>query len=73
MPEVGVKPHHLPPNAAGGIARLAYARLQVEGVEPRSLLQKAGLTQQQIEDRDARLAVQSQIKFIEIRSRGAAG
>ena len=66
MPEAGVKLHELPPTAVGGIARLAYARLRAEGVEPQPLFQRSGLTERQIEDRDARLAVSSQIKFIEL-------
>ena len=66
MPEIGVNPHQLPPSAAGGIARLANARLRAMGIEPQPLLQKAGLTEQQIDDRDARLAVRSQIKFIDL-------
>jgi AraC-like DNA-binding protein len=53
-----------PPSAAGGIARLAWARAKEAGLEPEPLARKAGLTVQQIEDAAARLGAQSQIRFL---------
>jgi hypothetical protein len=53
------------PTATGGIARLAYAWCaRRAGTELTPLLKKAGLTDQQIQDRGARLAVHRQIQFL---------
>jgi AraC-like DNA-binding protein len=57
------------PNATGGIARLACARAKEEGIEVELLLQKAGLTHQQIDDPDARVNVKGQIRFLELASK----
>jgi AraC-like DNA-binding protein len=54
------------PTATGGIARLAYARARHAGIELKPLLQKAGLTYRQINNRGARLAVQQQIEFLNV-------
>jgi AraC-like DNA-binding protein len=54
------------PSATGGIARLVCARLRESGIRPAPLLSKAGLTVEQIDDRGARLKVQSQIRFLEL-------
>jgi hypothetical protein len=54
------------PSAAGGISRHACASLREAGIELAPLLAKAGLTNQQIEDRSARLKVQSQIKLLDL-------
>jgi AraC-like DNA-binding protein len=54
------------PTATGGIARLAYADARRAGIELKPLLQKAGLTHQQINDRGARLSVQQQIEFLNV-------
>jgi hypothetical protein len=54
------------PSAIGGIARLACARAEREGIDVRLLLTKAGLTRQQIDDRGTRLSVKSQIRFLEL-------
>jgi AraC-like DNA-binding protein len=54
------------PSAAGSISRLLTARLRAAGIAPKPLLTRAGLTLAQIEDRKARVAVQSQIKFLEL-------
>ena len=54
------------PTATGAIARLAYAGARRAGIEPKPLLQKAGLTHQQINDRGARLTVQQQIEFLNV-------
>src|SRR4029077_19557240 len=52
--------------AMGIITRLACGRARQEGVEGELLLRKAGLTHQQIDDPSARLAVKSQIRFLEL-------
>jgi AraC-like DNA-binding protein len=54
------------PTAIGGIARLANARLRAAGINPEPLLEKAGLSVEQIEDRSARLSVQRQIRFLDL-------
>jgi AraC-type transcriptional regulator len=54
------------PTATGGIARLAYACARRVGIELKPLLKKAGLTDQQIKDRGARLAVHHQIQFLNV-------
>jgi AraC-like DNA-binding protein len=54
------------PSAIGGIARLACARAQEQGLEVELLLRTAGLTRQQIDDPDARVNAQSQIRFLEL-------
>jgi hypothetical protein len=54
------------PTAAGGIARLAYARARRAGIELKPLLKKAGLTDHQVKDRGARLRVQDQIQFLNL-------
>jgi hypothetical protein len=52
------------PTASGGIARLAHARCTNAGLETDTLLREAGLTRAQIDNPDARMTVQSQIKFL---------
>ncbi len=54
------------PTAAGWVARLAYARARRAGIELNPLLKKAGLTDQQIKDRGARLPVHHQIQFLNL-------
>jgi Arabinose-binding domain of AraC transcription regulator, N-term len=54
------------PSAMGIITRLACERARREGVEVDLLLRKAGLTHQQVDDTCARLAVKSQIRFLEL-------
>jgi len=56
------------PSASGGISRLVSTRLRAAGIPPKSLLAGAGLTVAQIEDRKARVTVQSQIRFLELAS-----
>jgi hypothetical protein len=53
------------PTATGGIARLAYACARRAGLGLTPLLKK-GLTDQQIIDRGARLAVHHQIQFLNV-------
>ncbi len=54
------------PSATGGIARLISTRLIEAGIDPAPLLARAGLTVEQIDDRNARLNAQSQIKLLEL-------
>jgi AraC-like DNA-binding protein len=56
---------HAMPSATGGIARLVSTRLIEAGIDPAPLLARAGLTVEQIDNRDARLSAQSQIKLLE--------
>jgi AraC-like DNA-binding protein len=64
----GPKATHLGshPNASGGLTRLAYAKAKEAGVDLLSLLKKAGLTDDQIEDPRARLKVRDQISFLNL-------
>jgi hypothetical protein len=54
------------PTATGALARLAYTRARRAGIPLKPLLKKAGLTDQQLNDRGARLAVQQQIAFLNL-------
>jgi AraC-like DNA-binding protein len=54
------------PSAAGVLTRLAYARAEAAGIELPLLLKKAHLTVGQMQDRHARLPVQSQIRFLDL-------
>jgi AraC-like DNA-binding protein len=56
----------MPPSATGGIARLAAARVATAGLELGPILQEAGLTASQIQDRQARVAVAAQISFLNL-------
>lgn len=60
---------HALPSASGGIARLLSARLRAAKIPLKPLLADAGVTVAQIEDRNARVAVQSQIRLLELASR----
>ena len=54
------------PSAMGIVTRLACGRAKLEGFEVDLLLRRAGLTHQQIDDPSARVAVQNQIRFLEL-------
>jgi AraC-like DNA-binding protein len=54
------------PKAGGAIARLAYAHAVEKGADADILLRKAGLSRGQIDDPDAPLEVQRQIKFLNL-------
>ncbi len=54
------------PTSTGAISRLAYARARESGIELEALLQKAGLTDQQINDPDARIIIRRQIRFLNL-------
>jgi AraC-like DNA-binding protein len=54
------------PTATGGITRLAHARASEAGIDLKPLLKEAGLRERQIENRDARLEVRHQIRFLNL-------
>jgi AraC-like DNA-binding protein len=54
------------PKATGGISRLAAMRVAQEGIDLGPLLRKANLSPRLIEDRDARISVQSQVAFLNL-------
>ena len=54
------------PNANGALTRLAYARLQANGIETRALLKSANLTLDQIKNTSTRLGVRDQISFLNL-------
>jgi AraC-like DNA-binding protein len=54
------------PSAAGGIARLACARLREAGRDVAHVLSRAGLTVEEADDPTARLEVRSQIKVLDL-------
>ena len=54
------------PTAAGTTMRFAYEWVQAAGIEVEPLLKEAGLTKQQVEDVDARLNTQSQVRFLNL-------
>ena len=54
------------PSAVGTITRLACAQAKAAGVDVGPLLEKAGITQQQIDDPSVRLNVRDQIRFVNL-------
>ncbi|MEZ5828609.1 MAG: AraC family transcriptional regulator ligand-binding domain-containing protein [Hyphomicrobiales bacterium] len=54
------------PVAMGVMTRLAYARAKEDGADAAALAKKAGLTPHQIDDRNAKLDVKSQVKFLDL-------
>jgi AraC-like DNA-binding protein len=54
------------PTATGGLARFACAHARQNGVALAPLLIEAGLTEEQIADRGARLSVDHQIRFLNL-------
>jgi AraC-like DNA-binding protein len=61
-------PPHLTavPTASGGIARKAYAQCVKAGINAGSLLRETGLTQNQINNGEIRIPVQSQVRFLDL-------
>jgi hypothetical protein len=57
---------HALPTATGGIARIAYACARRSGIAVKPLLKRAGLTERQINDQRARIAVRQQIEFLNL-------
>lgn len=66
MNNVGARRLGALPTAAGWVARLAYVRALRAGIELKPLLKRAGLTDQQINNRDTRLPVHRQIQFLNL-------
>jgi AraC-like DNA-binding protein len=64
VPDIDLKQLSALPTATGQIARHAYARARKAKVELAPLLKQAALTPAQIEDRDCRITVRAQIKFL---------
>jgi AraC-like DNA-binding protein len=56
----------LQPDALGIATRLAAARLREAGIVPEPLLRSAGLSVSQIDRKDMRISVASQIRFLEL-------
>jgi AraC-like DNA-binding protein len=54
------------PTSIGTIARLAFALAEEKGADVVGLLKESGLSRELIDDPDARLEVQSQIKFLDL-------
>ncbi len=54
------------------LSRLAYRRAHASGIDADALLRKAGLSKDVIADRNARIGVTNQIKFVELAA-GAVG
>jgi AraC-like DNA-binding protein len=52
------------PTAAGGITRAAHARAIQAGLDTELLLKRAGLTARQVADRNSRIVVKDQIRFL---------
>src|SRR5437763_16194441 len=56
----------LQPDALGVAARLAAARVRAAGIVLKPLLRSAGLSASQINKKDLRIGVASQIRFLEL-------
>jgi len=54
------------PTATGGITRAAYSQAVEAGVDVEPLLKASGLTVRQVENPRSRIAVKSQIKFLDL-------
>src|SRR5215467_8320826 len=52
--------------AEGKLSRLACARASVAGIDATPLMMKAGVTRQQLEEKDVWLSAESQIKLVEL-------
>jgi AraC-like DNA-binding protein len=61
-----LKPLAIPPRTAGAMTRLVCALLRAKGIALAPLVARSGLTEQQIDDRDARIAVKHQIKMLDL-------
>jgi AraC-like DNA-binding protein len=67
-PEVPVtaEPNHGFPRATGAMARLAFLRAKIAGIELKPLLESAHLNQAEMEDPEVRLRVRDQIDFLNV-------
>ncbi len=54
------------PTAAGGLARLAYARAREAGIALEPLVKRSGATDRQITDDNTRIVVRRQIRFLNL-------
>jgi AraC-like DNA-binding protein len=54
------------PNAYGTLTRLAYAHAKANGIDTPTLLEKANLTLQQINNANLKLRVRDQIRFLDL-------
>jgi AraC-like DNA-binding protein len=61
-----IKKQRSSPRCAGVLSRVAYQYAKRHGVDVADLLRQAGLTQEVIADRSARLGVSNQIRFVEL-------
>ena len=66
MQEPVLHPIRLRPRTEGTLSRLACARARASGVDVAALMTKAGVTRRQVEKEDVRLAVEVQIKLVEL-------
>jgi AraC-like DNA-binding protein len=66
MPQSGLKKISALRSCGGLLSRLAYARARQEGVDVETLVHKAGLTIEALENKDIPLGVRNQIKFIDL-------
>ncbi len=66
MRNSGLRPLCAMPLAAGGLSRFACLRAHSAGIDLAPLLVRAGVTRREIEDRSARIPVQSQIILLEL-------
>jgi AraC-like DNA-binding protein len=62
----GLKRLSAVPSTAGAMTRLACAKLTEAGIELTPLLERAGLTREQIDDDKARIPVRSQIRLVDL-------
>jgi AraC-like DNA-binding protein len=54
------------PSAAGTLSRHASARARAAGIDVAPFMAKAGVTRQQVEDDNVRIAVRGQIRFVQL-------
>jgi AraC-like DNA-binding protein len=66
MSDVATRRLRALPTATGGIARIAHAYARRSGIAVKTLIKKVGLTERQINDHRARLAVRQQIEFLNL-------
>ncbi len=66
MPSAMRAHYRVPPSTGGVMARLAAARLAAAGIDPAPLLQQAGITSTQVDDSDAEVAANTQVKLLNL-------
>lgn len=60
------EPPIIKPTASGAMTRLAYQRAKKAGVDANALLERAGLSIEQITDERLRVAARDQVKFLDL-------